>query len=302
MRRAQLRFWVRLALLAALALPGSGALRPANVLIVVAHPDDEYNFAATTYRIARELGGVVDKVVITDGEGGYRYSVLAEKIYGVRLTSEELGRAHLPSIRKQETLRAGRILGIRHHYFLNQKEQSFTLDANSALNRAWDTKRVSVFLDHLLTHQRYDFVFTVLPTEDTHGHHQAATLLALQAVSRLPQDERPVVLGAEAARHDQAATRFSGRSEYPLTATTTNAPVFTFDRRTSFGYHDALSYAIVANWMIAEYKSQGLFQTDTGKHDQESFWLFAVSGARGPSATAELLEQLLPHTQVSASR
>jgi N-acetylglucosamine malate deacetylase 2 len=127
-------------LLFALALQGSAAIRPAKVLLVVAHPDDEYNFAATTYRIARELGGAVDEVVITDGEGGYRYALLAEKIYGLPLTSEHVGRTHLPVIRRQETLRAGRILGIRHHYFLNQKDQAFTLDATSTLNSAWDIR------------------------------------------------------------------------------------------------------------------------------------------------------------------
>jgi len=302
MRRARLRFCMLLALVTALALPGPAATRLPKVLLVVAHPDDEYNFAATTYRIARELGGAIDEVVITDGEGGYRYSLLAEKIYGVQLTSEEAGREHLPAIRRQETLRAGRILGVRHHYFLNQKDRNFTLDPNLALNGTWDIKQISAFLDHLLAHQRYDFVFTVLPTEDTHGHHQAATILALQAVSRLPEQDRPVILGAAAVRHDQVAIRFPGRSEYPLTATTADAPVFSFDRRTSFGYHDSLNYAIVVNWMIAEYKSQGLFQTDAGKHDQESFWLFSVSGARGPSAAAELSEHLLPHTQVSVHR
>lgn len=303
MRRTRLCFCAQsLALLTVLSLSCSAATRPPRVLLVVAHPDDEYNFAATTYRMARELGGAVDEVVITDGEGGYRYSLLAEKIYGVHLTSEEAGREHLPAIRRQETLRAGRILGVRHHYFLNQKDQNFTLDPSLALNGAWDTKQISALLDHLLAHRRYDLVFTILPTQDTHGHHQAATILALQAVSRLPEEDRPVILGAAAVQHDQAAMRFPGRREYPLTATATDAPAFSFDRRNSFGYHDALNYAIVVNWMIAEYKSQGLFQTDTGKHDQESFWLFAVSGARGLSATAEFSEWLLPHTQLSVHR
>ncbi len=291
----------QLTLLTNLAAQGFAAIRPPKVLLVVAHSDDEYNFAATTYRITRELGGAVDEVVITDGESGYRYSLLAEKIYGVQLTSEEVGRAHLPAIRKQETLRAGRILGIRHHYFLNQKDEAFTLDPESALHGSWDTKLISAFLDHLLTRQRYDFVFTLLPSEDTHGHHQAATLLALEAVARLQTSERPAILGAEAVEHDQTV-RFSGRPGYPLAETIANAPAFIFDRRTSFGYHDALSYAIVVNWMIAEYKSQGLFQTDIGKHDQEWFWLFQVSGVRASLATAGLVEDLLPRTRSSTHR
>ena len=83
--------------------------RGPKVLIVVAHPDDEYTFAATVYRMTKELGGIVDQLILTNGEGGYRYSRLAEAYYGLALTREEVGRAHLPEIRKQETLRAGRI-------------------------------------------------------------------------------------------------------------------------------------------------------------------------------------------------
>src|SRR5271163_2091352 len=103
-----------------------------KALLVVAHPDDEYTFAATVYRFVRELGGEADQVVITDGEGGYRYSVLAESIYGVALTNESEGRARLPAIRKQETLNAGKILGIRKHYFLDQKDSGFGSNAADA--------------------------------------------------------------------------------------------------------------------------------------------------------------------------
>ena len=45
------------------------AHRQPKVLIVVAHPDDEYAFAATIYRITRELGGIADQVIITNGGG-----------------------------------------------------------------------------------------------------------------------------------------------------------------------------------------------------------------------------------------
>jgi hypothetical protein len=52
----------------------------ANGLIVVAHPDDDYYFAATVYRMAVQLHGQVDELIITNGEGGFRYSILAERI------------------------------------------------------------------------------------------------------------------------------------------------------------------------------------------------------------------------------
>jgi len=49
-------------------------------------------------------------------------------------------------------------------------------------------------------------------------------------------------------------------------------------RETAFGYRESLNYQIVANWLIAEHKSQGLFQKDFGQHRFEQFWLFAASG------------------------
>jgi LmbE family N-acetylglucosaminyl deacetylase len=113
-----------------------------KVLIVVAHPDDEYAFAATTYRLVRELGWAADQVIVTNGEAGYRYSTLAEAVYGVALSQASEGRAHLPAIRKEEAVRAGKILGIRRHYFLDQKDSGFATDAASADSSNWDRPRV----------------------------------------------------------------------------------------------------------------------------------------------------------------
>ena len=72
----------------------------------MAHPDDEYALAATTYRVTREIGGVADHVVVANGEGGYRYA-LAETVYGAAIARESDGRASLPAIRKPEAIRAG---------------------------------------------------------------------------------------------------------------------------------------------------------------------------------------------------
>ena len=123
---------------APLTLAAQPSAASPKVLTVVAHPDDEYAFAATVYRITNELGGSVDQLVLTNGEGGFRYSRLAEAYYGLPLTREDIGRSRLPAIRKDETLRAGRILGIRHHWFLHQKDARFTLDGDEAFKGIWD--------------------------------------------------------------------------------------------------------------------------------------------------------------------
>ena len=169
------------------ALPRELARKPVRVLLVVAHPDDEYEVAGTVYRISKELFGTVDQVVITDGEAGYRYSSLAVPYYGIDLTNEAVGRARLPGIRKEEARRAGRILGIQHQWFLNEKDDRFTLDAGESLHRSWHEERILRVLQQRLSKGHYDFVFVLLPSEQTHGEHKAASILALEAVERLPE-------------------------------------------------------------------------------------------------------------------
>lgn len=41
--------------------------QPPKVLVVTAHPDDETGFSVTMFKIAREMKGVVDMAVMTDG-------------------------------------------------------------------------------------------------------------------------------------------------------------------------------------------------------------------------------------------
>jgi LmbE family N-acetylglucosaminyl deacetylase len=242
-----------------------------KLLIVVAHPDDEYAFSATVYRMVRELGWSADQVVITDGEAGYRYSALAETFYGKALANERDGRVHLPTIRREETIRAGKILGIGHHYFLDQRDLGFARDAAAADAANWDRPHVLDFVSTLMARERYDAVLTLLPTAQTHGHHRAAAQLASEAIRRMPQNARPLLLGAEPRARNAPPLQFRG-----------GGPAVVFDRAAAFGYHDALNYQIVVNWVIAEHKSQGLFQMDCGRHDLEEFWVLENGGQADP--------------------
>jgi N-acetylglucosamine malate deacetylase 2 len=275
---------------------------PAKLLIVVAHPDDEYAFAATTYRLVRESGWIADQVILTDGESGYRYAALAETYYGEALMKDGEGRAHLASIRKEEVQRAGKILGIRHHYFLDQKDLGFDTDASAAKTANWDRDSIRGFLAGLLAKERYDAIFTLLPTPGTHGHHREATILALEAVSNLPADERPLIFGVDTRSKSDAELTFAELPGQQLTRTVDSAPVVTFDRASSFGYRNALNYQIVVNWVIAEHKSQGMFQNEYGREEFEEFWLFAVSGKDAIGRLPHLRALLRASTPVTAAR
>ena len=248
------------------------------------------------YRMAVQLGGTVDEFVITNGEGGFRYSTTAEPYYGKPLTDEATGRKELPAIRKQETLNAGKILGVRNHYFLDQKDEKFTTDIGEGLNRLWDSTFVTSTLADLIRGEHYQYVFAVLPRSTTHGHHQAATVLATRAIQWLAEDSRPVLLAADTDGADYAPL-----SAFSETQVWNAAHAFAFDRNTSFGFQNALCYQIVVSWMISEHKSQGLLQTMHNKDPKEYFWV-AMVGRGTSTAAATLFRLLAPPVVTTALR
>jgi LmbE family N-acetylglucosaminyl deacetylase len=265
---------------------GVGAFAPLEVkpslkvLLVVAHPDDESECAAVLYRITHELGGVVDQVTVTNGEAGFHWASPAQEFYGLSLAEEHVGRKHLPRIRRKEVLRANRILGIRRSYFLDQQDTGFTFDAHVGLD-TWNTSYVTGFLSRLIKQEEYDLVLTLLPTADTHGHHKSVAILLLQAVASFPREQRPATLGLRTqASEENHSEPYAPLPGFPLTETTSAASVWQFDRATTFG-RSGLPYSIIANWVIAEHKSQGMFQMELGRHAHEHFWLFEVTSTNG---------------------
>jgi len=272
------RNWLRIVILSLIAilLPcAATAETPTSILLVVAHPDDEYYFAATVYRMSVQLNAQVDEVIITDGEGGYRYSTLAEPLYGMSLTSETVGRKELPAIRRKESLQAGRILGIRSHIFLNQKDQNFTTDEEDGIRHGWNTAAITAKIRTQIKKERYRFVFCILPRASTHGHHQAAAALASVAIHGLPAEMRPVLIGFDTDKADFVpADKLHSPSQW------STHYAYAFDRTRHFGFNNALSYQIVVNWMIAAHKSQGLLQTMCNRDPTEYFWIDTASALR----------------------
>ncbi len=263
-----------------------------RVLIVTAHPDDESGFAATVYKITHELKGVVDLAVITNGEAGYKYSLLAEPFYNVKLTDEATGRKYLPTIRKKELMAAGNILGISNYYFFDQQDNHYTLDVDTVLNQIWNVPLIKKRLSDIMDNGKYNFVFCLLPTDDTHGHHKGATILALQTVNEL-HSKKPVVLGAStSSKSDTSFLVFHGLKNFPLTVISDLTPINTIDRNVSFGFKNQLNYKIIVNWEIAEHKSQGSMQTFMNRGDFENFWYFDMNGIEGRKKVNFLFEKL----------
>jgi LmbE family N-acetylglucosaminyl deacetylase len=256
-----------------------------HALLVVAHPDDEYEMAGTIYHLAKELLGTVDQLIITDGEAGFRYSSLAEGYYGLKLTDEADGRRELPRIRREEAHRSARVLGIEHQWFLNEKDEHFTLDANEVLENSWNRKRVLKSILERLRQGHYDYVFVLLPVAETHGAHKAASILTMEAVAELPAELRPAVLGAHASPTSEED--FTALLQFPTTQTVERKTRLHFDRDARFGYNNALTYQIVVDWVIAEHKSQGLFQNRCRQDRFENFWVFR-EGRNLPDGKSEM--------------
>lgn len=268
-------------------LCGLVQVRGQSVLIVTAHPGDEGICAAMIYRIVKELGGSADLIVVTNGENGFKYSTLAEKVYGKPLTTSDTGRKYLAEIRKKELLAAVKWIGIRNVFFLDQPDSKFTLDADSVLNNVWNLSEIQRRLEDRMTAQQYDFILITLPLPQSDGNQNAAAIIVLQTFEKLVRERRfpgkevPAILGMTNG-DTESLKIFRGLKSYPITAIDTTAQVFVFDRTQSFGYDDKLDYTVIAKWYAAEHKSQGALQmSDISK--SERYMLFRVNrgSARG---------------------
>lgn len=257
-----------------------------KVLLVTAHPDDDALFSATVFKTTRMLNGTVDLALMTNGEGGYKYSTLGNYIYGKELDKEEVGRDWLPSIRKKELMAGGDVVGIRNYFFFDQQDFYYTKDVQETMTK-WDTTRVLERLESIMTEENYDFMFLMLPTEATHGHHKASAVLALEAMSRLPESDRPVALLGYIRNPGEDGAAFDMLSGYPRTKVMEDI-VYEFDRNQPFGYDNRLNYNIIANWVIAEHKSQGTMQLlMTRQPVIEQYRYLEINGTGGMDKAAE---------------
>lgn len=266
-----------------------------NVLVVTSHPDDETIFPVVLYKTVHDLNGTVDLALLTDGQGGFSNTELASQYYGINLRDSVIGRAYVPAIRKRELLAAGKIIGIRNVYFFDQLDDQYSQDPAPYIGGVkWDIPMVEKKLDAIFARTAYDFVIVLLPEPGQHGHHKASSLLALRAVQRLRSANKPVVLGAlEVMKPELDTLKFTGLAGYPESRIRSGVPPFTFDRRYRFGNFDLMSYMVVHDWIVAEYKSQGDTQNNyMNKYDLEAFWYFDLNGEAGITKTKKFFADL----------
>jgi LmbE family N-acetylglucosaminyl deacetylase len=156
-----------------------------DLMMVVAHPDDESMGAATLARYA-DHGLTVACVYATRGEGG-----------GNAVGTQ--GGAALGILREAELRRCLARLGVSFTYFLDRLDWAYTESAQATLEH-WGHEETLGRLVRLIRALRPDVVVTILPAPSggQHGHHQAAGLLATEAVDAAARADRfPEQLKAE---------------------------------------------------------------------------------------------------------
>jgi LmbE family N-acetylglucosaminyl deacetylase len=137
-----------------------------SVLLVAAHPDDENNQLIAC--LARGRNYRMAYLSLTRGDGG-------QNVLGPEF-GDELG-----VIRTEELLAARRVDGGRQ-YFSRALDFGFSKDYLETL-RIWDRQQVVADIVRIIREFRPDVVitrFSPLPG-NTHGHHTASTVLALEA-------------------------------------------------------------------------------------------------------------------------
>ena len=250
-----------------------------KILLVTAHPDDDAIFTGTGFKTTKLLGGSVDLALMTNGEGGYKYSVLGRYVYNLELDKEEVGREYLPAIRKKELMAGGDIMGIRNYFFFDQEDFYYTLNINETIEK-WDTDWIVDRLGSFMKKGDYDFVFMLLPYEETHGHHKASAVLAMRAIMSLPESERPLGIVSFVREPGSEGKDFKKLDGFPLTEVDSSVEIFEFDRNQKFGFDDRLDYNIISDWVIAEHKSQGTMQLLAGGNRIEQYRYLKLNGGR----------------------
>jgi LmbE family N-acetylglucosaminyl deacetylase len=156
-------------------LPSSAILRElrsfrqmGSVLYVAAHPDDE-NTQLIAY-LARGRYYRTAYLSLTRGDGG-------QNVLGPQL-DEELG-----VIRTQELLAARRIDGGRQ-FFTRAIDFGFSKDYRETLG-IWDRQQVLADIVRVIREFQPDVIITRFPPQpgNTHGHHTASAVLAVEAFS-----------------------------------------------------------------------------------------------------------------------
>lgn len=144
-----------------------------HVLLVFPHPDDESFSAAGTVRLYRNMGVPVTYVCLTLGEMG-------RNLGNPPLATRE----SLPEIRRKELQKACEAMGIEDLRMMGLRDKTVEFEDDEKM-----VKLVQRFIDEL----NPSLIITFLPGFAVHPDHEATARAVVEAVRRMPKENRPTI-------------------------------------------------------------------------------------------------------------
>ena len=117
--------------------------------------------------------------------------------------------------------------------------------------------------------------------------------MGLRAVQRFKGTKKPIIIAGSPLSLNSKPLDFTELAGFPETKIKPGAPSFTLNRAFRFRENDKLSYKIVADWVISEYKSQGAIQEGAiHKTDLEQYRYFDINDSKGIEKVQRLFDDL----------
>lgn len=146
-----------------------------HVLLVFPHPDDESFSSAGLVRMYRNMGVPVTYACLTLGEMGRN---LGNPPFATRES--------LPEIRRKELLKACEAMGIEDLRMMGFRDKTIEFE---------DDEKMVKLVQDLIDELNPSLIITFLPNYCVHPDHEATARAVVEAVRRMPKNERPVVYG-----------------------------------------------------------------------------------------------------------
>lgn len=145
-----------------------------HVLVVFPHPDDEAFSSAGLIRLYRNMNVPVTYACLTLGEMGRN---LGNPPFATRES--------LPEIRKKELLNACRAMGIEDLRMMGLRDKTVEFE---------NPEKLIGIVKELIDEVNPSLMITFMPGFAVHPDHEATARAVVEAVRRIPKEERPRIL------------------------------------------------------------------------------------------------------------
>ncbi|HIG30114.1 MAG TPA: hypothetical protein EYQ50_20890 [Verrucomicrobiales bacterium] len=268
------------------------ALLKTDMMLVLAHPDDETGMATTLAYYSLAMNKRITIVYLTRGEGG----------------GNMVGRHWGPSLgllRERELRNCLSDLGIDQIHFLNQRDWAYTESAQMTLE-VWDSASSLEHLVRLFRATRPDVVLTMnpIPSPGQHGHHQAAAILGMEAFTQSADEEAfPLQMRDEGLEPWQGKKLYMTASPEPFGATIPsdqslpNSTTAVHTAGKALSHHRSQGFGRIADspW-LARPKSYRLLKSSVGFEKSETD-LFRGISEKQNIAEATITSAPMPTTE-----